>query len=140
MKGRCKTKDGYNGKCYSAKGLSVCDKWQLFQGFMEDMGAAPSCDCVLHRIDNNIGYHSGNVIWINRKSHYALHGRLQRELAASRVRSEMTSYMQLHPDYKGWEVAKMFHVGGKIVTLIKSELEAQAVAAPPIHLTSKGAK
>jgi hypothetical protein len=59
----------YNPRCgeypnYGARGITVCDSWrQSFDQFLHDMGAKPSPQHWLDRIDNDQGYRPANCRW-----------------------------------------------------------------------------
>lgn len=60
MKNRCKNPEK---TCYEGKGIKVCDRWEHFTNFLEDMGEPPS---ELHSIErkNNLGnYEPSNCHW-----------------------------------------------------------------------------
>jgi len=63
MKDRCLNPNHLHSKHYSAKGITVCDKWMSFEGFYEDMGDRPP-GYSLDRIDNGLGYFKENCRWI----------------------------------------------------------------------------
>ena len=49
---------------YVKKGIRVCQEWQeSFDNFLADVGAAPSFQHSIDRIDNTRGYEPGNVRW-----------------------------------------------------------------------------
>jgi len=62
MHARCRSGNGHHTKHYKGKGISVCDRWNDFEAFLEDMGERPE-GCVLSRIDHDLGYQVGNVTW-----------------------------------------------------------------------------
>ncbi len=48
------------------KGL-LCDEWNSFDKFIEDMGPAPTQKHTIDRIDNNLGYIKSNCRWATMK-------------------------------------------------------------------------
>lgn len=63
MRSRCRQKSDVSFKNYGARGIGVCERWNNFEAFLEDMGQRPSLKHSLHRIDNDKSYEPGNVEW-----------------------------------------------------------------------------
>ena len=56
-----------SGYCdYGGRGIAVCDRWQKFTKFYEDMGECPEpkTQYSIERLDVNVGYEPGNCTWL----------------------------------------------------------------------------
>lgn len=62
MKQRCSNPNNAHYADYGGRGIFVCERWQTFSNFAEDMGPRP-LGHLLDRIDNAGGYEPGNVRW-----------------------------------------------------------------------------
>jgi hypothetical protein len=66
MKRRCQTPSNGAYERYGAKGVSVCERWQIFKNFYEDMGEDGGL--TLDRIDPEKGYCPENCRWASWKT------------------------------------------------------------------------
>lgn len=63
IKDRC-----LNSKCksypnYGGRGITMCERWMVFENFLKDMGQPPSVKHSLDRKDNSKGYCKANCRW-----------------------------------------------------------------------------
>jgi len=66
MKTRCYNESVPCFARYGARGITVCDEWQTFAGFLSDMGPSYRQGLTLDRRDNNKGYSTDNCRWVDR--------------------------------------------------------------------------
>jgi hypothetical protein len=67
MKQRCRNPKSDNFKHYGGRGIIVCDRWEKFDAFLEDMGLRPE-NMTLDRWPNpNGNYEPGNCRWATKK-------------------------------------------------------------------------
>ena len=67
MKTRCQNRNFHKHPSYGAVGVTVCERWQKFENFYEDMGNPPD-GYTLDRIDPFGNYEPSNCRWADKKT------------------------------------------------------------------------
>jgi hypothetical protein len=62
---RCSNPKVLHYKRYGARGIKVCERWQVFENFLSDMGE-PFDKAEIDRVDNSKGYEPDNCRWVTR--------------------------------------------------------------------------
>jgi hypothetical protein len=115
---RC-TNPNYKGyKNYGGRGIYLCERWNQFQNFVEDMGPKPSSGHSIERKDNMKGYSPDNCVWAtswqqNRNTRHA------RKITFNGVCRHLTDWCKelgikdstLHWRLRNWDFEKSMSLG-----------------------------
>ena len=66
MRNRCNNPNFKQRKDYAGRGITVCERWNSFENFLEDMGECPE-GLTLERKNNDEGYCKNNCKWATYK-------------------------------------------------------------------------
>jgi len=86
MKYRCSTAN----KNYGGRGIQVCERWQSFTNFLEDMGLCPE-GYSIERVDVNGNYEPSNCMWIP----FELQGRNKRDTVRVMYKGEEVALIDI---------------------------------------------
>lgn len=67
MKNRCGNKNATQYSWYGGRGIKVCERWNLYKNFLEDMGRAPSKTHSIDRKNSDGDYTKSNCRWATKK-------------------------------------------------------------------------
>jgi hypothetical protein len=63
MRQRCLNPNDPKYDRYGGRGITICDRWEYYENFIEDMGKKTSPIHTLNRLDNDGNYEPGNCVW-----------------------------------------------------------------------------
>ncbi len=109
MKNRCENTNDDAYPNYGARGIKVCDRWQDFANFLQDMGPRPA-GLSLDRINNDGNYEPSNCRWANRQQQSA-NRRCPNRVMSKYIgisKSKAMKFWGIQYKYKG----KQYYAGG----------------------------
>ena len=64
---RCQQESAANYHSYGGRGITVCERWLVYENFLADMGRRPSSRHSIERVNVNGNYEPGNCIWATKE-------------------------------------------------------------------------
>lgn len=95
MRQRCDNPNNPAFHYYGGRGIRYQESWKLFKNFIEDMGARPSPDLSLDRIDPDGPYSKDNCRWATRLQQNQNRTFMPRH-EAERLRDQVRRYEALY--------------------------------------------
>ncbi len=92
MKQRCLNPKNPAYKNYGGRGITICDRWLMFQPFFDDMGHKPSVGYSIERLDNNGNYELSNCKWATAQ-----------EQASNSRKCKYITYNGITDTHAGWD-------------------------------------
>jgi len=114
MKRRCINPKRDNFKNYGGRGISICDRWNKFENFLEDMGAAPD-GLTIERKDNNGNYTPENCYWAT----WRQQNRNNRRIKLNPFKVQLIKKLLKESQLTQKEIGKIFNVCHSIISAIK---------------------
>ncbi|WP_179255045.1 AP2 domain-containing protein [Burkholderia sp. HI2500] len=115
MKARCGNPKHEMFHRYGGRGIKVCERWQSFERFYEDMGSTYQEGLSIERIDNDGDYEPGNCRWATTKEQRAnqAHPKIQTPVGEMTIReASEVSGINLktlrHRVWRGWPAERLF--------------------------------
>lgn len=63
MRNRCNNPKSKDWEYYGGKGVKVCERWDSYELFEQDMGIRPTKEHSIDRRDSDLGYNPDNCYW-----------------------------------------------------------------------------
>ena len=119
MRQRCRDPKAINYHRYGGRGIRVCDRWDDFWLFVEDMGECPR-GYTLDRIDGSLGYTPENCCWSS-----PTHQTRTRAFFPQPNKCSDTPYISRHSKLSGYNLAIVIRPGERFTRYLPTYEEAE---------------
>jgi hypothetical protein len=104
MISRCQNPKRSEFQYYGGRGISVCERWTLYENFIMDMGERPSPAHSLDRINNDGDYEPSNCRWATRSEQQKNKGttRMYTNGRFTGTLSECAKYLGISKELAHW--------------------------------------
>lgn len=125
MRKRCTDPGHHAWDLYGGRGIRVCERWDRFENFYEDMGDKPDKTYSLERIDGNGNYEPGNCKWATKTEQ----SRNRRNVFTAEQDETLRTYLP-----QGYNFRQIGAMIGKTKTAVSARayrLGLRSIALPP---------
>ncbi len=91
MRFRCQNANAIGYEYYGGRGIKVCERWMMFENFVNDMGEKPK-NTSLDRIDNHDDYTPANCRWATSIEQNNNRRKSSKSLGVSRFENKFRAY------------------------------------------------
>lgn len=128
MRKRCEKPSDPKYPNYGGRGIAVCERWQVFENFLEDMGERPSANHSIDRINNDGNYEPGNCRWATAK-----------QQANNRTTSCFITAFGTTATLMQWSDNTGINMGTLRNRLLRSKWPVEKALTEPVKQNKKGA-
>lgn len=133
MKSRCQNPGAGEYVNYGGRGIKVCERWQVFENFLADMGERPP-GMHIDRIDNDGDYEPGNCRWVTPKENQR-HTRKSRMISAFGETRCLAEWAEMY-GVKSLTIHKRLRCGWDAERAITQPAEQRNYAKPTENMLS----